>query len=107
MSVTFEGVRKIALSFAGVEESTSYGTPAFKLKKKLLMRMKEDGETLVAIVGFDNRDMLLEIDPKTFFTTDHYRGYPTVLVRLKKISAAKLRDVIEMTVAHRKTKPKR
>ena len=24
--------------------------------------------------------------PGTFFVTDHYRGYPTVLVRLKKVS---------------------
>ena len=101
MSATFDDVRKIALSLPKVEEATSYGTPAFKLKKKLLMRLKEDGETLVAIVGFDNRDMLMEIDPQTFFSTDHYRGYPTVLVRLKRITKAKLRDVIQMTVAHR------
>ena len=101
MSVTFDDVRKIALAIPGVEESTSYGTPAFKWKKKLLIRLKEDGETIVAIVGFDNRDMLMEIDPQTFFITDHYRGYPDVLVRLKRITKAKLRDVVQMTLAHR------
>lgn len=100
---TFDDVRKIALAIPNVEESTSYGTIAFKLKKKLLIRLKEDGETIVAIVGFDNRDLLLEADPKIFFTTDHYNGYPSVLVRLKKISPAKLRDVVQMTVAHRAT----
>jgi hypothetical protein len=99
---TFEDVRKIALAIPGLAESTSYGTPAFKLKKRLLLRMKEDGETMVAIVGFDNRDLLLAAEPKIFFTTPHYAGYPTVLVRLKKISAAKLRDIVNMTVAHRK-----
>jgi len=98
---TFDDVRKIALAIPGVEESTSYGTPAFKLKKKLLLRLKEDGETIAAIVGFDNRDLLLTAEPKIFFTTPHYDGYPTVLVRLNKISAAKLRDVVKMTVAHR------
>jgi len=98
---TFDDVRKIALSLPNVEESTSYGTAAFKWKKKLLIRLKEDGETIVAIVGFDNRDLLMQLDPKTFFTTDHYNGYPSVLVRLKRISATKLRDVIAMTIAHR------
>ena len=104
--MTFDDVRKIARAIPGLEESTSYGTPAFKLKKRLLLRMKEDGETMVAIVGFDNRDLLLAADPKIFFTTPHYDGYPTVLVRLKKISAAKLRDVVKMTVAHR-SEPRR
>jgi hypothetical protein len=35
------------LAFPETEESTSYGTPAYKLQKKLLLRIKEDGETLV------------------------------------------------------------
>ena len=103
MSVTWNDVRKIGLTFDNVEESRSYGTPALKQKKKLLIRLKEDGETIVAIVGFDNRDMLMEIDPKTFFTTDHYHGYPSVLVRLARITRHQARDVIAMAVAHRAT----
>jgi len=105
MSVTWKDVLEIGLTFDGVEESTSYGTAALKQKKKLLIRLKEDGETIVAIDGFDNRDMLMEIDPKTFFTTDHYHGYPTVLVHLSKIDAARLRDVL--TDAWRRLAPKK
>ena len=101
MSVTWKDVCKIGLTFDGVEESTSYGTAALKQKKKLLIRLKEDGETIVAIVGFDNRDMLMEIDPKTFFTTDHYHGYPSVLVRLARITRDQACDVIAMAVRHR------
>ena len=26
----------------------------------------------------------MDADPKTFFITDHYRGYPMVLVRLEQ-----------------------
>ena len=101
MSVSWNDVRKIGLTFENVEEATSYGTPALKQKKKLLIRLKEDGETMVAIVGFDNRDMLMEIDPKTYFTTDHYHGYPSVLVRLARITREQARDVIAMAVKHR------
>jgi len=80
------------LLFPGTEESTSYGTPAFKVKKKLLLRLKEDGESLV--IHSDDRDVWLAEDPTVFFITDHYRDYPYVLVRLKKIGKKKLRMLL-------------
>jgi hypothetical protein len=42
--VTFDDVRKIALAWPEVEDGTSYGTPALKVRKKLLARLKEDEE---------------------------------------------------------------
>ena len=90
-----EVVRRMALAFPGVEEGTSYGTIAFRVSRKFLARFWEDGETLVVKCGFEERDSRLLADPGTFFTTDHYRGYPTVLVRVPKASAADLRDVFE------------
>jgi len=32
----------------------------------------------------DERDMLVESQPKMFYFTDHYRAYPIVLIRLSK-----------------------
>jgi hypothetical protein len=80
------------LEFPGTEESTSYGTPAFKVKKKLLLRLKEDGETLV--IHSDDRDIWINDDTTVFFFTDHYRNYPYVLVRLKKIKKKKLQMLL-------------
>jgi hypothetical protein len=80
------------LDFPATEESISYGTPSFKVKKKFLLRLKEDGETMV--IHSDDRDTWLEDDPTVFFFTDHYRNYPAVLVRLKKIGKKKLRDLL-------------
>ena len=45
--MTFDDVRKIALAWSEVEDGTSYGTPALKVRKKLLVRLKEDGDSLV------------------------------------------------------------
>ena len=59
-------IRKVALSFPGVEEATSYGTPAFKLGKKLLVRLHQDGASLVLKVGDATRDHLLQADHDTF-----------------------------------------
>jgi hypothetical protein len=98
--VTFAAVRKLALALPGVEEGTSYGTPAFKVRGKLLARLREDGETLVLRVGFDLRDLLMNADPETFFVTDHYLGYPYVLVRLPRVARTRLRDVLEDAWKH-------
>lgn len=103
--VTFATVRRIARAFPGVMEGTSYGTPALRVGKKFLARMREDGETLVVKCGFDERDFRMAADPETFFTTDHYRGYPSVLVRLGRVSEQDLRDVLE--VAWRQNASKR
>src|ERR1700682_1324340 len=54
---TFDPIRKIALAMPGVEDATSYGTPALKVKKNLMIRLCEDGD-VVFIVGFDKRRIL-------------------------------------------------
>ncbi|WP_458758279.1 MmcQ/YjbR family DNA-binding protein [Afipia sp. TerB] len=83
--MTFDDVEAVALQWPGVEVGTSYGTPALKVRKKLLARLKEGGETLVMPgVGFDERDMLIETQPKVFFFTYHYRDWPIVLIRLPR-----------------------
>ncbi|HTJ64235.1 MAG TPA: MmcQ/YjbR family DNA-binding protein [Alphaproteobacteria bacterium] len=82
MAVTFAMVRDAALELPSVTEGTSYGTAALKAGKALIARLKEDGETLVLKVDLMERDILLESQPDVFFLTDHYRGYPLVLVRL-------------------------
>src|SRR5258706_3328207 len=92
--LTFDTVRELALALPEVEDSTSYGTPALKRKKKLMVRLREDGD-VVLIVGFDKRDMLMAARPEAFYTTDHYRDYPSVLVRLGKVSGAELRDCVQ------------
>ncbi|MBP2647336.1 MAG: uncharacterized protein H6Q77_960 [Gemmatimonadetes bacterium] len=103
--LTWAAVRKIGLSFPGVEEATSYGTPSLHVRKKFLARLREDGESLVIKCGFDERDFRLQADPVTFFVTDHYRGYPALLVRLSEATPTLLREVLEE--AWRVNAPKR
>jgi hypothetical protein len=92
-------IRKVALSFPGVEEGTSYGTPAFRLKKRLLARLHQDGESIMLKIGFEAREHLMRADPETFFITDHYRNYPSVLVRLDRLSADDLRKLLAKAIA--------
>ena len=93
--MTFDDVRKIALAWPEVEDGTFYGTPALKVRKKLLARLKEDGDSLVMPgVPFDEREMLVESQPKVFYFTDHYKDYPMVLIRLSKAARATVEPLL-------------
>jgi hypothetical protein len=85
----------LAAVLPGAEESTSYGTPALKVKGKLFARLQEDGETLVLRSTPEDRELLLRKWPTVFYLTDHYRDYSWVLVRLAKIRRAHLAEVLE------------
>src|SRR5574341_2457196 len=93
--VTEHDARRLLLALPGVEEGPCYGTPGWRVKKKFLARLRDDGATLVVKVGDEERDILMAADPKTFFITDHYVGYPTVLVRLHGVRKDLLREVLE------------
>lgn len=103
--VTYETVREIALALPGVEEGPCYGTPGLRVKGKLFARLWEDGETLVLKVGFDAREVLMAAQPEVFFLTDHYVGYPYVLVRLPRVERERIEPLIEE--AWRLSAPKR
>ena len=73
------------MRWSEVEDGSSYGTPALKVRKKLLARLREDNGSLVMLgVALDERDMLIESQPKIFYFTDHYRDYPTRLPKAKR-----------------------
>jgi len=88
-----ERLRPLLLSLPAVTEGTSYGTPGFFVNKKLFVRIKEDGETLV--VYTDEREKWLKADPEVYFFTEHYRNYPWVLVRLVRVRQKELKILFQ------------
>jgi hypothetical protein len=87
-------VRRIALGLPEATEKPCYGTPAFYVKKTLFARLREDNETLVVKMSFEQRDAMLEGMPDVFYITPHYQAYPLVLVRLPVVAEGLLRDVL-------------
>ena len=91
---TFEDVRALSLELPAAEESTSYGTPAFKVRKKLFARLREEGDILVIRVDRDERAALIESEPEIYFMTPHYENYGFVLVRLEAVELDELREIL-------------
>jgi len=92
--MTFEAVRKIALALDNVEEGTSYGTPAFKVRSALIARLRDDLGALVVRMSIEDREALIADDPETYFITDHYLNYPWILVNLARVDPDAMRDLL-------------
>ena len=98
--ITFDTVRKIGLTLPGVAEGAAFGSSAIKVRGKLLAcipahRSAEPGSLLVR-VDFDDRAELLAAAPDVYYVTDHYLDYTAVLVRLSRVTASVLRDLLGM-----------
>jgi hypothetical protein len=99
-TISFDTVRKIGLALPGVEASTAYGSPALKVRGKLLacvpaQHSAEPGSLMVR-VGFDDRAELLAAAPDVYYLTDHYLNYSAVLVRVSRVIPDVLRDLLGM-----------
>lgn len=104
--MTWDEVVALGATLQNVTVSTSYGTPALKVRGKLLTRLRPEDDSLVLLdVPNDERDMLMAAEPDIFHTTSHYDGYPTVLVRLATVDAPTLLDFL--TRRWRNVAPKR
>ena len=95
MPATLALVRRLALALPEVTEGICFGTPTFYVRKKLMLRMWEDGETLVCKVPMESREQLLESAPDIFSLTDHYRNYPAILINLNSVPQRVLEERIK------------
>ena len=66
----------------GAREEPSYGTPGFKVGKKLFARLHQKEDAIVILLNsIEEQQELMQRDPMTYYITDHYRNYAAVLVR--------------------------
>jgi hypothetical protein len=100
-TISFDIVRKIGLALPGVEEGTTYGSPALKVGGKmfacLAVHRSAEPNTLAIRVDFERRAELIAADPATYYLTDHYVNYPAILVRLSRVHRDALRDLLIMS----------
>jgi hypothetical protein len=99
-AIGFDAVRKAGLTLPGVEESTAYGSPALKVGGRLFaciaINKAAEPNSLMVRMPIDDRDALIAEQPDVYYLADHYAPYPCVLVRLSRVDAAALRDLLLM-----------
>ena len=94
--MTWEDVVAIASALPEVEESTSYGTPALKVKGKGFARLRTEAEGgLVLMCRMEEKEALLASGDPAFSTTPHYDGYGAILVDLQAVARDQLMELIE------------
>lgn len=105
--VTFETMRDLALALKlpGVTEAVSWGQPCLKAHGKLWFFWSPKENAPVFKVPFEEREMLVEADPDTYFYTDHYRNHELVLARPERLDLAWARE--NLLRVWRKQAPKR
>ena len=95
---SFKAIESIGRTLPDVEVTTTYGQPALKVRGKMFVciasHKSAEPNTLVVMMDFADRDALIEDDPGTYYLKEHYLSYPCVLVRLSRVHADALRDLI-------------
>lgn len=99
----FHRLRAAVDGLPGIEPGSSYGTPALKVKRRLLARVK-DSDTIVLSCPIEEKERLISAGPAIYHETEHYAGWPYVLIRLSKIGDAELS--LRLTTAWRDIAPK-
>lgn len=96
--MTFDVVRDLAAALPGIEDGTIHGAPSLKVRGRLLacpaLHSSAEPNTLAVRIGPDQRAVLIAKDSSVYYVTDHYLNYPTVLVRLSRITNDSLRDLL-------------
>ena len=104
----FKAVESIGRTLPDVELTTTWGQPTLKVRGKMFVCMAShpsaEPNSLVVMMDFAARDALLEDDPDTYYLKDHYVNYPCVLVRMSRIHADALRDLVAGAHRHVSTK---
>ncbi|TDO30600.1 hypothetical protein EV643_13727 [Kribbella sp. VKM Ac-2527] len=92
---TWADAVRIATALPETIESTSYGTPALKVRGKLLARHRTEAEGKLAVMcDLAEKEALLASGDPVFSTTPHYDGYGMILVDLDLVDPVQLEELL-------------
>lgn len=85
----------MVLALPDTVQTMSWDARSFKVNGKVILFWNPTYDCPVFKVPVEERDFLIEVDPETFFTTDHHRPHPLVLARPERVDAGWARANIE------------
>jgi len=102
--MTWDDVVALAEALPEVVVGTAYGTPALRVRRAFMCRLREDGETLAIRCDLEERPFLIEANNGVLFVTPHYQDWPMVLVGLPRAPEELVRELLEDAWAERAPK---
>ncbi len=102
--MTWDDVVAIGVGLPDVTVGSAYGTPALRVRRAFMCRLREDGETLAIRCDPGERPFLLEAHDGVLFVTPHYEHSPMVLVALPRAGVDLVRELVEDAWAERAPK---
>jgi hypothetical protein len=98
VKIDFDTVLEIARSLPEVQDSVSARGIGLRTRGKLFactaIHQSAEPDSLMVRMDPEERELLLATEPDSYYLTDHYRGYPAILVRLSKINRTTLRRLL-------------
>jgi hypothetical protein len=91
--VSWERVAELALGLPEVEESTSYGSPAFRVRGRPFAGVSRHEGAIWARCDPDERPLLVASDPRAYRLTPHFERSPGyLLIWLDRADEAAVRE---------------
>ena len=79
--IALEEIRSMIKRLPGAREEPSYGSPGFKVKKKLFARLHQKEDAVVIVLNsVQEQQRLIAENPEIYYIIEHSRGYLAVLL---------------------------
>lgn len=96
-----------ALNQPGAEDSTLHGGRCVRVRGHWIVNDSREPDCLALALDRDTVAFLMETEPRTYFQTPHFEGWPAVLVRHALADDDRLREQIDAAWARRATTAQR
>jgi hypothetical protein len=90
----WDAVKAFALTLPDTSLESFYGTPCPKVNGKAFVSPGREPDSFHVMSPHDEKAILLETDPDTFWQTPHYQNWPGLLVRYGSADPERVRAVI-------------
>lgn len=87
-------VLRFACALPDVEMAPFYGTPCPKVNGKAFVSPGREAGSFHAMCSHEEKEILLESDPDSFWQTPHYEGWPGLLVRFGSVDPDRIANII-------------
>jgi hypothetical protein len=98
-------VRRQALALPDAIEQETWGTPTFRVRKKIFVMFSDEQREAWVKSTHDEQRALTQMDPETFFVPPYVGPSGWIGVRFRTVDRDEMRELI--TEAWRMTAPKR